>query len=173
VTDLVIRPLAGRAEAEVCARMMATSEPWITLGRDREASLELLQRGDREVHVALAGGAVAGFIVLVLHGAFVGYIQTVCVAAERRGGGLGTSLVRHAEERIFRESPNVFLWVSSFNPDAQRLYERLGYTLVGELTDYLVAGHAELLFRKTIGPIGAFRATAAGVTAAHEEESKP
>ena len=57
--------------------------------------------------------------------------------------------MRHAEERIFRESPNVFL--------CRRLYERLGYTLVGELTDYIVAGHAELLYRKTIGPIGAFR----------------
>lgn len=156
MTDLVIRPLEGRAEAEACARMMAASEPWITLGRGNEASLVLLERPDREVYVALADGAVAGFIIVAMQGAFTGYTQTVCVAAERRGGGIGTRLVRHAEERIFRESPNVFLCVSSFNPDARRLYERLGYTLVGELTDYIVAGHSELLFRKTIGPIGAF-----------------
>jgi ribosomal-protein-alanine N-acetyltransferase len=155
--DLVIRPLTGRAEAEVCARMMAASEPWITLGRGAEASLALLERPDREVYVARADGAVAGFIIVAMQGAFVGYIQTVCVAAERRGGGIGARLVSHAEERIFRESPNVFLCVSSFNPGARRLYERLGYTLVGELTDYLVTGHSELLFRKTIGPIGAFR----------------
>ena len=155
--ELDIRPLAGRAEAEACARMMAASEPWLTLGRGYETSLALLGRPDREVLVALAGGVVAGFIVLVLQGAFVGYIQTVCVAAERRGGGIGTRLVGRAEERIFCESPNVFLCVSSFNPDARRLYERLGYALVGELTDYIVAGHSELLFRKTIGPIGAFR----------------
>ena len=157
MTDLVIRSLAGRPEAEACARMMATSEPWTTLGRDYEASLALVERADREVYVALARGTVAGFIVLALQGAFVGYIQTVCVAPERRGGGIGARLVRHAEARIFRESPNVFLCVSSFNPDARRLYERLGYTLVGELADYIVAGHSELLFRKTIGPIGAFR----------------
>ena len=160
MTDLVLRPLADRAEAEACARMMAGSEPWITLGRGCDASLALLERPDREVYVALADGAVAGFIILVLQGAFVGYIQTVCVAAERRGGGIGTRLVSQAEERIFRESPNVFLCVSSFNPDARRLYERLGYTLVGELTDYIVAGHSELLYRKTIGPIGAFAARA-------------
>jgi ribosomal protein S18 acetylase RimI-like enzyme len=80
------------------------------------------------------------------------------VAAERRGRGIGARLVSYAEARIFRESPNVFLCVSSFNPDARRLYERLGYALVGELTDYIVAGHSELLFRKTIGPIGAYRA---------------
>lgn len=162
MNDLVIRPLSGRGEREACARMMASSEPWLTLGRGYEASLALLERPDREVYVALADGAVAGFIILVLQGAFVGYIQTVCVAAGRRGGGIGARLVRHAEERIFRESPNVFLCVSSFNPDARRLYERLGYTLVGALTDYIVAGHSELLYRKTIGPIGAFEAGASG-----------
>jgi ribosomal-protein-alanine N-acetyltransferase len=161
VSDLVLRRLSGRVEAEACARMMAASEPWITLGRDYQASLALLERVDREVHVALEEGTVAGFIVLVLQGAFVGYIQTVCVASGRRGGGIGTRLVRYAEERIFRESPNVFLCVSSFNPGARRLYERLGYTMVGELTDYLVAGHSELLFRKSLGPIGAFRPGAA------------
>jgi ribosomal-protein-alanine N-acetyltransferase len=161
VTEVVIRRIAGRAEAQACARMMASSEPWITLERGYEASLALLERPDREVFVALAHGSVAGFIVLVMHGALIGYIQTVCVAAERRGGGIGTRLVASAEERIFRESPNVFLCVSSFNPGARRLYERLGYTLVGELTDYLVAGHSELLFRKTIGPISAHRPGAA------------
>jgi len=153
---MIIRPLAGRAEAEACARMMSGSEPWITLGRGYDASLALLESPDRECYVGLADGAVAGFLILNMHGAFVGYVQTVCVDAEARGRGIGTELVRFAEERIFRESPNVFLCVSSFNPDARRLYERLGYVLVGELTDYIVHGHAELLYRKTIGPIGGF-----------------
>ena len=159
MSDVVIRPLGCLAEAEACARMMAASEPWITLGRGYEASLALLVNPEREVYVAVVADVVAGFVILNLHGAFVGYIQTVCVAAERRGGGIGARLVSHAEARIFRESPNVFLCVSSFNPDARRLYERLGYTLVGTLTDYLVAGHSEMLFRKTIGPIGAFQAS--------------
>jgi ribosomal protein S18 acetylase RimI-like enzyme len=161
VTDLVIRPLAGRAEAEACAHMMAGSEPWITLGRGYDASLALIESPDRECHVALADGAVGGFLVLNMHGVFVGYIQTVCVAAEARGRGIGTELVRFAEQRIFRESPNVFLCVSSFNPDARRLYERLGYVLVGELSDYIVRGHAELLYRKTIGPVGGFQPSGA------------
>ena len=154
---MIIRALAGRTEAEVCAHMMSDSEPWITLGRGYDASLSLLESPDRECHVALADGAVVGFLILNMHGAFVGYVQTVCVAAEARGRGIGTELVRCAEQRIFRESPNVFLCVSSFNPDARRLYERLGYVLVGELTDYLVRGHAELLYRKTIGPVSDFR----------------
>ncbi len=45
---------------------------------------------------------------------------------------------------------------SSFNSRAKALYERLGYEMVGELKDYLVKGHSEYLFRKTIGPIREF-----------------
>jgi RimJ/RimL family protein N-acetyltransferase len=36
---------------------------------------------------------------------------------------------------------------------ARRLYERLGYELIGELRDDLVRGSSELLLRKTIGPL--------------------
>ena len=132
---------------------MAGSEPWITLGRGYKASKALLSDATKERYVALVAGQRAGFLILNMSGAFAGYIQTVCVAPEFRDQRLGTRLVAFAEERIFRESPNVFLCVSSFNAAARRLYERLGYEPVGELKDYLVAGHSELLMRKTIGPL--------------------
>jgi len=150
---LAIRPMSTDSEAEACARLMAASEPWLTLGRDYDASLAFLRHPDREIHVATFQGQLAGFLVLNLRGAFVGYLQTICIAPGLRGLGLGSKLVAFAEARIFREHPNVFLCVSSFNPGARRLYERLGYTLVGELPDYLVAGHAEILMRKTRGPL--------------------
>ncbi len=137
--------------------MMAGSEPWITLGRGYEASLALLQDSTREVYVALDAGRVRGFIILNMAGAFAGYIQTVCVGETERSRGLGSRLVRFAEDRIFRDSPNVFLCVSSFNTRAKALYERLGYELIGELKDYIVRGHSEFVFRKTIGPIRDFR----------------
>jgi [ribosomal protein S18]-alanine N-acetyltransferase len=148
-----ILPLGGLEEARACARLMCSSEPWLTLGRGYEASLELMRDETKERYVARAGESLAGFLVLNMRGAFRGYIQIVCVAPDSRGMGIGTRLVRFAEERIFRETPNVFLCVSSFNSGARRLYERLGYRLVGELTDYLVRGHSELLMRKTIGPL--------------------
>src|SRR5438445_12907175 len=90
-------------------------------------------------------------------GPFVGYLQTLCVHPDHQRRGLGTLLLRFAEERIFRESPNVFLCVSSFNTDEKRLYHRLGYDVVGELTDYFVGGHSEILLRKTIGTLAGFR----------------
>jgi [ribosomal protein S18]-alanine N-acetyltransferase len=154
-----IRLLAGQREAEHCAQLMASSEPWRTLGRDYEASLRIVTDVGKEVYVASIGagsGIIAGFLILSMTGVFVGYIQTVCVAPEWRGHGLGTILIGFAEDRIFRETPNVFMCVSSFNLDAQRLYDRLGYQRVGELTDYIVGGHSEVLLRKTIGPLTSF-----------------
>ena len=149
----VIRPLETREEAEACARMMAGTEPWITLRRDCDACLRVMLDATRERYVAYRGDRLAGLLILNLKGGFVGYIQTVCAAPEFRGTGLGTALVRFAEERIFREFTNVFICVSDFNHGARRLYERLGFRLVGELTDYVVAGHSELLLRKTRGPL--------------------
>ena len=151
--DTVVRPLETRAEAEACARMMAGTEPWITLRRDYEACLRVVLDETRERYVAYRGDRLAGLLILNLKGGFVGYIQTICAAPEFRGTGIGTALVAFAEERIFRDHRNAFICVSDFNPGARRLYERLGYRLVGELTDYVVAGHAELLLRKSRGPL--------------------
>jgi ribosomal protein S18 acetylase RimI-like enzyme len=72
---------------------------------------------------------------------------------EFRGRGLGTAALRWAERRIFQDHRNVLLCVSSFNRRAQRLYQRLGYETVGRMRDYVVAGHDEILLRKTLGPL--------------------
>jgi ribosomal-protein-alanine N-acetyltransferase len=154
---LTILPLDPEADREQCARIMSSSEPWLTLGRSYESSYELLGDPMREIYVAKQEDDLAGFLILLMQGALVGYVQTVCVAPEHRNQGVGRRLLAFAEERIFRESPNVFLCVSSFNTDAQRLYLRLGYELIGELKDYIVRGHSELLMRKTRGPLREFR----------------
>lgn len=154
---LSIRPVESDVEAQWCARLMSSSEPWVTLGRSYQESLERMRDETRERYVARLGSVLAGFLVLNLKGAFVGYIQTVCVAPEFRNRGIGTKLVEFAEKRIFPEFPNVFICVSSFNYEARKLYEQMGYKMVGALMDYLVRGHSELLLRKSLGPIGEFR----------------
>jgi len=157
---LAISRLQTEDDARACARLMAESEPWITLGRSYQASLGIIQDASREVYVARDQTGLAGFLILCLTGAFVGYIQTVCIAPARRGQGLGSRLVEFAEQRILQVSPNVFMCVSSFNQSALRLYQRLGYKVVGELTDYIVQGHSEFLLRKTLGPLTGFSAKA-------------
>lgn len=135
------------------ADLMAGSEPWLTLGRGRADALKLLRNPRKQCFVVRSGGARAGFLVLDLNGPLGGYVQTIGVAPELRGRGLGTTALAWAEQRIFKSHRNVLLCVSSFNRGAQRLYRRAGYEVVGRLRDYVVAGHDEILMRKTLGPL--------------------
>ena len=155
--EIEIRALRTLSEAKVCVKMTLKSEPWVTLQFDDKTTLAALRDKRREVYLAGVGSRLAGFIVLNLSGPLRGYIQVLAVWPEWRGRGIGQQLLAFAEERIFRESPNVFLCVSSFNTGAQRLYKRLGYRKVGELKDYVVKGHSEFLMRKTIGPMVGFK----------------
>lgn len=157
-----IVPLRSPDDAAACARIMCTSEPWITLGRDFDRALAIVQLADQEAYVALDDDdAVAGFILLMMRGAFVGYIRSIAVRADWRSRGLGRALLAFAERRIHRDSPNVFLCVSSFNPRAKALYERCGFETVGELRDFIVRGHSEWLMRKSTGPLSEFTPTPA------------
>lgn len=78
-------------------------------------------------------GEVEGYAgLLAPSGAGQGDIQTIAVAESARRGGLGRALMLHlmgeARQRRARE---VFLEVRADNPGAQRLYERLGFELIG------------------------------------------
>ena len=151
-----IRPVADESEAHAAATIMATNEPWLTLGRTLERSLATLHDESLERYVAVDRGDVVGFVLVSMRGTFVGYIKSLAVRDDYRGRGLGARLVAAAEERIFRDSPNVFICVSSFNPRARAFYERLGYEPVGTLREFVVRGHDEILLRKTIGPLADF-----------------
>ncbi|MFA5160860.1 MAG: N-acetyltransferase [Elusimicrobiales bacterium] len=155
-----IAKTARPAELRACARLMAGSEPWLTLGRKYPACLKSLRGPGREVYALRENGAPAGFIVLQMLGVLKGYVQTVCVAPEFRGRGCGQLLLEFAERRVFSETPNIFLCVSSFNRRAQVFYRRLGYRRAGTLKNFVVSGHDELLLRKTTGPLDGFCARA-------------
>ena len=144
-------------DIDICARLMSGSEPWITLGRDEGQSREILEDPNREVTVARVDGEIVGFSIVQRKGPFTGYLQSLLVGPEWRNRGIGAELLRRAEERIFQDTPNVFVCVPSFNPRARAFYERLGYEVIGELKDYIVSGHSEILLRKTRGPLSEFK----------------
>jgi [ribosomal protein S18]-alanine N-acetyltransferase len=158
-SETSIRPVTSDSERQACARLMSESEPWVTLGRTYEGSLEILSDLSRELYWIESATEWVGFLLISMQGPFKGYIQTICIRPECRGRGLGTEIVGWAEARILRESPNVFMCVSDFNTEAFRLYRKLGYQVVGQLDDFLVRGKGEILLRKTAGPLSEFRAT--------------
>lgn len=60
------------------------------------------------------------------------YLDSIAVSPASQGKGIGRQLIYAAEDRA-REAGHARtgLLVSDANPDAQRLYERLGYTVQG------------------------------------------
>lgn len=148
-----IRLLETDNEAELCVQLMASSEPWKTLKRGYDQSLEIIKDPLLEVYLGIMDGEIIGFIIIVMKGAFTGYIKSIFVSPTHRGKGIGSRLMDFAEKRIFSETKNVFLCVSDFNEGAMRLYLKRGYKVIGEIPDYIIMGSAEILLRKTTGPL--------------------
>jgi [ribosomal protein S18]-alanine N-acetyltransferase len=160
MTNISIKPITSLIEQEWCARLMAESEPWISLKRSFEDGMILMQQPADEIQAFIAMEATTpmGFVLIKLKGAFVGYIQVIAVSPQARGKGIGSLLLDHVEAIIFQKSPNAFICVSSFNHRARKLYESRGYQLLGTLDNYLENGFSEHLLRKTLGSINDFRA---------------
>lgn len=134
-----------------CARLMAASEPWITLGRGYEACRALAFDPAYLTLVARRDGVPRGFVRIHPKGvAGSPYIASIAVEAGERGQGVGRALLDEAELRI-PKARYIFLCVSSFNPRARALYERHGYRLIGDLPDYVIDGASELLMAKRLG----------------------
>ena len=88
-----ISRLEAASDAESCAHLMTTSEPWLTLGRTYEASLRIVQDPAREVYVARDDEGLAGFLILcmfLMPQGFVGLVRSVQRRLQRgprpRGG---------------------------------------------------------------------------------------
>ena len=142
---------AEQNDHELCARLMASSEPWITLQRNLDGCRQVLNRPGTELFIARDQTSLAlGFILLAPHGlAGSPYIAAFAVAPDAQGQSVGSELMQFTEQR-FHDRSHLFLLVSSFNSRAQNFYRRHGYERVGELKDYIVRGHSELIFHKPL-----------------------
>ncbi len=142
---------ATDAERDWCAKLMAGSDPWITLGRGLEECQVRCRHPEYLLHVARSGDEPCGFLLIHPRGvAGSPYIASIAVAAPFRSQGIGARLMAYAEALYAGRSRYIFLCVSSFNHRARSLYERLGYTLVGELKDYAIDGASEYLMHKRL-----------------------
>jgi [ribosomal protein S18]-alanine N-acetyltransferase len=141
------------------ASWMAGSEPWITLGMDQQKCLKAFEGEGKEIYIIEKDGSAAGFVILQTIGSFKGYIQTLFIHPDFQGVGLGTALLEYCEKRIAAFSPNIFICVSEFNTGAIKLYESFGFRKVGVLENFVKEGYAELLYRKSSGPLNTFIAS--------------
>ena len=132
---------------------MAGSETWITLGIPMDEIMKTLNAPLQDVYAAYVEDEIVGTMVIHTGGAFSGYLKSIAVKPGWKNQELDEQMMEFIEKEVFSTYKNLFLCVSSFNSDAQQFYKKLGYEKIGELKDYLVAGHDEILMRKTIAPI--------------------
>jgi ribosomal protein S18 acetylase RimI-like enzyme len=142
---------AAYEDREWAAALMARSEPWIRLGRTLDGCRAVCHHADHLVFVARVQGERVGFLILQRRG-IVGspYLATICVDEPFRSQGFGRQLLSWTEEFFRPQAKHLFLCVSSFNPRARELYERAGFTKVGELPDYFIDGASEILMYKRL-----------------------
>jgi ribosomal-protein-alanine N-acetyltransferase len=156
--DFTVSITNDPVDFSVCARMMCTTDPWITLNMNYDLCLTAFDGSSKETYVVRIQNDIAGFVIIQTGGTFSGYIQTICISEKYRGQGLGRKLLLFSEERILKFSPNVFICVSSFNKGAIKLYYDFGFILIGQMDNFVREGFHELLLRKTVGPRVGYRA---------------
>lgn len=119
---LSIRPLTP----ELVEAMAAAKPGW---GAAAPSWWESMQAGRSTLLVALDGEEPVGVAQLV-HSE-IPEVCNVGVLEQHRGRGIGTALMGEAE-RLARPVGRLRLGVGTDNPEARRLYERLGYRGLGE-----------------------------------------
>jgi ribosomal protein S18 acetylase RimI-like enzyme len=143
--------IAEEKEKNLAAILFSSSEPWTTLGITFEKCSRNCNNPEFTLYIAHVEGKMAGAILIDPCGvAGSPYIKSVAVNKEYRGKGIGTRLLSFAEDLFRRDSRFIFICVSSFNLKARKLYEKFGFSEVGELRDYIIEGASEILMHKRL-----------------------
>ncbi len=142
---------ASTEEKNWATRLLSGSEPWISLRISPETIRESCYNPEHEVYIAHQQGKACGVIIIHPKGvAGSPYIKSIAVDTEFRNMGVGAALIHFTEDLFQTKARFLFLCVSSFNTRAQALYEKLGFTVVGELKDYITDGASEILMSKRL-----------------------
>lgn len=153
---LTIRKLSSAGEEKRAALLISQNEPWKSYGRDIKVCHGMVTGETKQVYGGFAEDGLIAVIIFDMNGALAGYIQTVCVDEAYRGMRIGTKMIDFAESIIFKVLPNAFVCYSDIDERPGALYKKLGYELVGNLHDYNIRGHDEILLRKSVAPKSEF-----------------
>lgn len=150
--DLTLAPLAPE-NASTLGEALAAIPPWSVIGYPAERMTRGLTREAASVKrfEVLAGGRLAGLIVIqdpFLHGP---YLQLLAVLPGFQGRNIGLRLLRWMEAEARRaESRQLWLCVSEFNERARAFYERFGFTEVALLDKLATDASDEIFMRKRL-----------------------
>jgi ribosomal protein S18 acetylase RimI-like enzyme len=111
-------------------------------------ALSAADRGERVVFGAWIDGLLVGTVSLLLdlppnqpHRAEIAKMMT---GPAHRGRGIASALLCAAEDEAVRRSRTLLVLDTATDGGASSLYERLGYTLAGEIPDFALKPHGGL-----------------------------
>jgi len=117
-----IRPI--RPDELGTARLLLQANNWGKRVSDPRTFAELVERSQIAI-VAVQDGRVVGFLRALTDNIFNGYISMVVVAAERRGQGIGSALMKAA----MGDRPEM-TWVLRAGRDGvSGFYKKLGFNI--------------------------------------------
>lgn len=136
-----------------CEAALVNSELGIRYFSEKGSARKTLEEGfaKEEIYIALDNNQrCMGFIWIILYGIFHSfpYLHIIAVKEEYRRNGVGKKLLKFFEEICFKDYTKVFLVVADFNPNAKRLYEKIGYIEVGSIPNLYREGITESLMMK-------------------------
>lgn len=124
-----------------------------------DKSLEAAERGERAVLGGWQGDALVGTVTLLLdfpvnqpHRAEIAKLMT---RLAHRGKGIASRLMRAAETLAIEKGRTLLVLDTATEEGASGLYEKLGFTLTGEIPDFALKPHGgltgTLIYWKRIG----------------------
>lgn len=145
-------------ESEVLpiARLLISSEPWLTLNSSVEGIKRYLLRSDPALwrFAVYAGIDLAGVVCLRYPWLFGPYLELIALGLPYRRGGIGRDIIGWMEKEAAPVSSNIWTSVSSFNGPARTFYLNLGFEEIAPLRNLIREGLSEILLRKTLTPEG-------------------
>lgn len=149
-----IRIIKGSMDyLNACEEALSNSELGIRYFSKEGSARKALEDGfiKGEIYIALdINNNCTGFLWFILHGIFHSfpYLHIIAVKKESRSHGIGKKLLEFFEDICFKDYSKLFLVVADFNPDAKRLYEKIGYIEVGTIPSLYREGITEHLMMK-------------------------
>lgn len=137
-----------------CEEILVNSELGIRYFSEEGSARKALEKGfaKGEIYIAIDNNhSCKGFIWFILDGIFHSfpYLHIIAVKEENRKCGIGKKLLKFFEDMCFQDYTKLFLVVADFNPEAKRLYERIGYIQVGSVPNLYRPGITEHLMMKS------------------------
>ena len=114
----------------------------------------LVSRANAATWIAEKAGQIAGFAIVDWNqepDEMTAYIQTIEVALEMRGCGVGRELLGRIESSArLAGAGKIWLHVEAINAGAIRLYEANGYSCEGRKENYYPRGRSALIYGKRL-----------------------